>query len=303
MADFKMDPFTRTVAKGMQDFGFKFKKKKSKGNHRRLEYKGQKAKRTLKYSLQSKAKEASRGGIIQGLRKELISGGVAEKDRLWLDRIALGLIAIEKNDDKDDLERKLFDAIDSVSALEAAKLAFALGRIAGQDGTTDDSSAITKRQIDFDEKFKKQQLSNKIEKYCFRRFIGIMNEKLEEVTCIDFDLSHTYQTNTPTFSKTLTNIYGLNPILFSYNDDEDYITVHGEFTGKIAQILKKHGLANRFSALTDTLDSGLFFHMQSTKMFDYFSMPATYYMTIEAGEEILNEIEKTQANVEMRIKP
>jgi len=302
LTEFKMDPFTRKVAKGMQDFGFKFKTRQPKGNHRRLEYKGPKAKRTLKYSLQSKAKEGSRGGIIQGLRKELISGGVNEQDTLWLDKIALGLIAIKKGDEKDDLEKKLFDAINSIHALEAAKLAFELGRASAQEDKNYESSAIAARQIEFDDRLRRNDIINKIRRYCHRRFIGIMEQKLEEVREIRFDLSHVYLPNPPSFSKQLTDIFELVPSAFAFNDDEEQITVFGEFKGTISKLLKKHGLTDRFNAHSDTIYNSGIYTLKTPQIFDHFDIPALYNIPTEAAELLLETIERTQANVELNIK-
>lgn len=301
MSKLKMDPFTRQVGKGMLDFGFQMIGPK-KGNDQKWRYKGPKAKRTINYTLQNFAKEKSRAAIIKGVRNALRDGGVKEEDTLWLDRIALGLIAIKHNDEKDDLEKKLFDAITSLTALEAAKLAFELGRRAGQEASGYESSAIAARQIEFDDRLKRSDIINKINRYCHRRFIGIMEQKLEEVTEIRFDLSHVYLPNPPSFSKQLTDIFELVPSAFAFNDDEEQITVFGEFKGSIGKLLKKHGLTDRFNAHSDTIYNSGIYTLKTPQIFDYFDMPALYNISTEAAELLLETIERTQANVELNIK-
>lgn len=302
MAREKMDPFTRQVAKGMYDFGFRRTNKKKKGNDQKWRYIGPKSPRTINYTLQNIAKEKSRPGIISGLRKTLISHGVKEQDTLWLDKIALGLIAINKGDDRDALEAKLLDGINSIPTLEVAKIAFELGRLAGAEGKDYKSSAISTRQVEFDERLKRNELITQIEKFCFRRFKGIINKKLEEVTQIDFDLSHVYMPAPPVFSKHLIQVFELIPTTFAYNDDDECITVFGEFKGGIAKVLKKHGLTDRFSVESDTIEGSGLYTLTSPKIFEHFNMPALYKITTSAAEELFEELSNTQVNVELHMK-
>ena len=301
MARDKMDPFTRQVAKGMQDFGFR-KIKKKKGNDHKWRYTGPKSSTTINYTLQNIAKERSRAGIIDGLRKKLIFHGVKEQDRLWLDQIALGLIAIRQGDDKDALEAKLLDGINSIPTLEVAKLAFELVRIAGAENAGYESTAIAKRQVEFDDKLKRDTLVRQIEKCCHRRFIGIMDRKLEEVKQIHFDLSHVYLPSPPSFSKHLVQVFELVPKDFAYNDDDECFSVFGEFKGGIAKVLKKHGLTDRFSVQSDTIEGSGLYTIKSSSIFDYFSMPALYEITTSAADELLEELSKTQVNAELHMK-
>lgn len=301
MAKFKMDPFTRQVADGLQDFGCHFRNK-TKGNHRKLRYKGPKAKRTLNFTLQSKAKEYSREDILKGVRKELIAGGVKEDDMLWLDKITLGLIAVKKGDDKDALEAKLLAAINSIPTLEVAKLAFELGRIAGAENEGYESTTIASKQAEFDEKLKRDKLIRQIEKYCHRRFVGIMDSKLEEVTQINFDLSHVYLPNPPVFSKHLIQVFEIVPKDFAYNDDDECLSVFGEFKGGIAKVLKKYGLTDRFNVQSDTIEAYGIYTLKSSSIFDHFSMPALFNISTSAAEELLEEITKTQTNVELDMR-
>lgn len=300
MAKLKMDPFTRQVAKGMQDFGFRRIKKK--GNDQKWRYVGTKAPKEINYTLQNKAKEKSRAGILRGLRDTLRAHGVKEHDILWVDKFTLGLIAIEDGDEKDDLERKLLEAITSITALEAAKLAFELGLRAGREGGSYESTAIAVRQAEFDDKLKRHELVTKIQRHCHRRFIGIMEQKLEEVIEISFDPSNVFLPNPPTFSKQLVDIFGLLPWDFAFNDDDEQISVFGEFKGSVGKFLRKHGLTDRFIVYSDTIDTSGVYTLNTPAIFDYFDMPALHNITTDVAHALLTEIEKTQANVELNIK-
>lgn len=297
MAELKLDPFTRKVAKGMKDFGFK-PKKGNGSNHRDWVYDGPKAKSSFNYTLQNKAKEKSRAGVLKGLRKKMLRNGVAEHDVEWIDRIALGLIALESGDDRSTIEEKLSEAITSKNMLEVAKLAFELGRLAGESDERYECRAIADKVVEFDAADKKRKTIRKIIDFCHRRFQFMLKHHIESDGGIEVTIPNYSYADPIEYDDALVSFYELEPKRFIFNEEEDNIRAHGDFNGSIEAVFKKHGLTPRFTVVSDTL-GGMIYSIKEPEMFFYFDIPDLHWSSQSIADELLEAIEKRQVEIEL----
>lgn len=129
------DKWTRKLIKIVEGWGF-IKGPNIAGSHIKWTYKGPKADREFSIVIPRYNKSGIRAKTIGRIKQNMRAAGVNNAELEAFNKLALGLMQAQPDDDYDDLEEKLAAAMAANRALDAAENALEIGKRAGASGQT-----------------------------------------------------------------------------------------------------------------------------------------------------------------------
>ena len=248
------DKWVRKLVAVLLELGFEDVSSKG-GKHRKFRYDGELIDIPYTATVPSHVKSSSRRAFLGGLRRSLKECGANPELIQRFDNFTLQMLAVDPSDSIEEIEEKLYDALNSNDKLAVAELSLALA--AAKLGASDkiDSSAVSRYSVEVRDRAAYLDLTREINGILEDQLKRAFDHHIEEFGSfsVDIRLFHSGKRFSE-FSTETVQRYGFE-IVGCLLDDIQPFELYGNCTGFIASVLQKYGAGTRFDLLLDN-DNG-----------------------------------------------
>ena len=279
------DKWVRKLVAVLLELGFEDVSSKG-GKHRKFRYDGPLIDTPYTATIPSHVKSSSRRPLLGELRRSLRECGAKPELTQRFDNFTLQMIAVDPSDSIEEIEEKLYDALNSNDKLAIAELSLALAaaKLAASDKI--ESSAVSRYSLEARDGSAFLDLTREINAIVEDQFKRAFDHHIEEFGLFSVDILPFHS------GSRISEFSAENSLSFGFEldgclpDEVQPFELYGNCTGFTASVLQKHGAGTRFDLLLDN---------ESGEMNNVYKDSKSIYgfrLHFEHGKNTITDLEK-----------